>query len=90
MIVMVIECLLVGSATSSTKRRGLMRVCTALVVWGVYLSIFCVSIGSNVGICSEACFVLYVSYLTYYKSWLLYMRYTQGQNEEYLPSTSMY
>ena len=26
---------------------------------------------------------------TYYQGWFVYMRYTQGQNEEYLPSRSM-
>ena len=28
--------------------------------------------------------------LTYYQGWFMYMRYTQGQNEEYLLSRSMY
>ena len=27
---------------------------------------------------------------TYYQGWFMYMRYTQGQNEEYLPSRSVY
>ena len=27
---------------------------------------------------------------TYYQGWFMYMRYTQGQNEEYLLSRSMY
>ena len=27
---------------------------------------------------------------TYYQGWLMYMRYTQGQNEEYLLSRSVY
>ena len=27
---------------------------------------------------------------TYYQGWYMYMRYTQGQNEEYLLSRSMY
>ena len=27
---------------------------------------------------------------TYYQGWVMYMRYTQGQNEEYLLSRSMY
>ena len=27
---------------------------------------------------------------TYYQGWFVYMRYTQGQNEEYLLSRSMY
>ena len=28
--------------------------------------------------------------LTYYQGWFMYMKYTQGQNEEYLLSRSMY
>ena len=27
---------------------------------------------------------------TYYQGWFMYMRYTQGQNEEYILSRSMY
>ena len=27
---------------------------------------------------------------TYYQGWFMYMRYTHGQNEEYLLSRSMY
>ena len=27
---------------------------------------------------------------TYYQGWFMYMRYTQGQNEEYFLSRSMY
>ena len=27
---------------------------------------------------------------THYQGWFMYMRYTQGQNEEYLISRSMY
>ena len=27
---------------------------------------------------------------TYYQGWFMYMRYTQGQNEEYLLSRSVY
>ena len=27
---------------------------------------------------------------TYYQGWFMYMRYTQGQNKEYLLSRSMY
>ena len=29
-------------------------------------------------------------YCAYYQGWFVYMKYTQGQNEEYLLSRSMY
>ena len=58
----------------------LLTIRVGLYTWGIHRdrmrSSYCP------GVCTKPA--------TYYQSWFMYMRYTQGQNEEYLLSRSMY